>query len=268
MNWSFIEGYEGKKIVDPESVDISQLETDKNVIMAYAELSKASHWRKDPVKGNLARSKSMTLTDSVRERLERVGWHCHIFQNGSTGCDCNQDDYLHSSFGFPQVHQVPFSSEWNIELTENELFNEDGTLRTKDETMQLLRERIGDESLDLDEMLSDSDLDEDIISTVKAIMESEDLTEIHEIDEESKTIRSGAKEFTWMDNEDEAEKRVREHLEDGELWRMAVEGEQTTLGLDAWIDHVINMDGWEPDLCTYDGTSHYLEDGKVYWRSN
>lgn len=42
---------------------------------------------------------------------------------------------------------------------------------------------------------------------------------------------------------DEAVERTREQLEDGEYWRMAVEDERTTLGLDEWIEYVIDNDG-------------------------
>ncbi len=41
---------------------------------------------------------------------------------------------------------------------------------------------------------------------------------------------------------DEAVKRNRESLEDGELWKMAVAGGNTTLGLDNWIDLVMDTD--------------------------
>jgi hypothetical protein len=42
---------------------------------------------------------------------------------------------------------------------------------------------------------------------------------------------------------EEAVNRNREYLEEGDLWRDAVEHEMTTLGLDEWVEHVINMDG-------------------------
>ena len=41
----------------------------------------------------------------------------------------------------------------------------------------------------------------------------------------------------------EAVNRVREGLEDGELWKMAVESDNTTLGLDEWVDYVISTYG-------------------------
>jgi len=45
--------------------------------------------------------------------------------------------------------------------------------------------------------------------------------------------------------EEEGESRARDSLEDGELWRMSVESENTTLSLDEWVEFVLNMDGWE-----------------------
>lgn len=37
--------------------------------------------------------------------------------------------------------------------------------------------------------------------------------------------------------------RTRESLEDGDLWKDAVQSGNTTLGLDAWIEYVIDNDG-------------------------
>ena len=41
----------------------------------------------------------------------------------------------------------------------------------------------------------------------------------------------------------EVVEQVREDLEEGEAWRMAVEARSTELGLQDWIDYVINNDG-------------------------
>jgi hypothetical protein len=48
----------------------------------------------------------------------------------------------------------------------------------------------------------------------------------------------------------EAERRAKEYLEDGELWKMAVENDNTTLGLDDWVDYVLSVDGWESQIDT------------------
>lgn len=42
---------------------------------------------------------------------------------------------------------------------------------------------------------------------------------------------------------DDAVERSRESLEDGELWRQAVEAEITDLGLNDWIEQVLGVDG-------------------------
>ena len=268
MNWKFEKGYKDERIVDPNSIDLDELKTDKDFIVAYAELSKASHWRKDPIKGNLASEKSKQIVDEVRTRLERVEWHAHIFKTGSCECNCDRDDYLHATCGMPEIHQVEFSSQWNIELTEYELFNKDGSLRQKHEALELLRKRIGDKPLNPDELMKEGLMTKETYETIRAIMDEEGFLEVHEIDEEERTFRSGAKSYTWRDSEDEAEEEAREYLEDGEMWKMAVEAERTTLGFDDWVEFVLNMDGWEHELCTYDGCSHELENGKVYWRTN
>lgn len=49
-------------------------------------------------------------------------------------------------------------------------------------------------------------------------------------------------------NVEEAERRAKESLEDGELWKMAVDNDNTTLGLDDWVDYVLDTDGWESTI--------------------
>jgi len=267
MDWKFEEGYKGKRIVDPNSVDLDELKTDRDVIVAYAELSKASHWRKDKDKGNLASKKSKQIVDAVRIRLEGVGWHAHIFKTGSCECNCRRDMYLHAFCGLPTISEVPFS-EKSPELTENELFTKDGSLRQKHETLALLRKRIGDEPLNPDELLKENLMTQETYETIRAIMDEEGFLEVHEIDEDDRTFRSGPKSYTWRDSEDEAEEEARDSLMDGEIWRMQVQAGQTEQGLEDWVEDVLNMDGWAHTLCHYDGCSHELENGKVYWRTN
>lgn len=63
--------------------------------------------------------------------------------------------------------------------------------------------------------------------------------------------------------ETEGEQRGREYLEDGELWKQAVEAGNTTAGLDDWIETVLNIDGWENLLDinyfgVYNDESYYI----------
>lgn len=265
--WKYEKGYEGKNVVNPRSVDLTKLKTDRDFITAYAELSKASHWRKDKRKGNLAWKLGRNIVDIVRARLEGAGWHAHIFATGSCECQCSRDMYLYQLAGLPEVSEVPFSGKINIELTEEELFREDGSLRKMDESLALLRKRIGGAMLDLDEM-AEGEIAPGTAEIIRAIMEEEGLAEVHEVDEDRRTFRSGPKEFTWRDNDDEAAREARKHLMDGELWREAVKAEKTEQSLEDWVDDVLSIDGWEPELCAYDGCSHTLEKGVVYWRTN
>lgn len=266
--WKFEKGYEGKRIVNPTTVNLEELKTDREIIVACAELSKAAHWRKDAEKGKLASKKSKQIVDEVRKRLEQVGWHAHIFKTGSCECKCRAELYLHMLAGLPEVSEVSFSSETNIDLTEEELFYEDGSLRTKEATLNLLRKRIGKEVLNLPKMVADNEIANETASIVQEIMREEGHSELHEVDEDNRTFRCGAKEYTWRRDENEAEGEARERLEDGEMWRLAVQNNNTMLGLDDWVDYVLNIDGWEPELCSYDGCSHELENGEVYWRTN
>lgn len=64
--------------------------------------------------------------------------------------------------------------------------------------------------------------------------------------------------------EEEGEERAREYLEDGESWKMAVENDNTTEGLDDWIEHVLNVDGWRHVL----GDVYYLSDIDRYIESH
>lgn len=50
---------------------------------------------------------------------------------------------------------------------------------------------------------------------------------------------------------DTAVQRVRDSLEEGEYWRMAVESKNTELGLDEWVKMVIDSDG---DLTGFDNS--------------
>jgi hypothetical protein len=59
-------------------------------------------------------------------------------------------------------------------------------------------------------------------------------------------------------SEEEGEERAREYLEDGELWKMAVEADNTTQSLDDWIEDVLNNDGWQQTL----GDISETKDGK------
>ena len=68
---------------------------------------------------------------------------------------------------------------------------------------------------------------------------------------------------------DDAVNQSRESLEDGELWKMAVTADQTTLGLNDWADYVLSIDGeisqvdnsLVPDEIEVDGTDYIFESG-------
>ena len=52
----------------------------------------------------------------------------------------------------------------------------------------------------------------------------------------------------YLFTEEQGEERARDYLEDGELWRVCVDAEQTTQGLSEWVEDVLNMDGWMETL--------------------
>lgn len=62
----------------------------------------------------------------------------------------------------------------------------------------------------------------------------------------------------------DAVSRCRESLEDGELWRMAVQSENTELGLNEWVEYVLGSDG---ELSGFDNSLYNREieiDGEDY----
>jgi len=262
----YLTGYKGKKIIDPSSVNIEKIlkGSDQELIVTYGELRSAWYYQSSKELGEVASNKGRELVDEVRKRLEKVGWHAHIFKTGSAECKCRRNLYLHQFVGLPRVHQVPFSRQWNVELTLDELFDDKGKLRSKSETLSLLKKRIGEKPLDLEELVANGEIKEKDRKIIEMIMDEEGIFEIHEVGEH--IFRSGSKEYEWIESEEKAEERARECLEDGELWREEVRAEKTTKGLDEWIDEVLSIDGWEHILCVYDGVAHHLENGVVYWR--
>jgi hypothetical protein len=68
---------------------------------------------------------------------------------------------------------------------------------------------------------------------------------------------------------DDAIEEVREQLEDGELWKQAVEAGKTTLGLTEWVDFALDVDGelggfdnsLFPDEPEIDGVEYVYESG-------
>lgn len=242
-------GYEGKEIIeatDEEVEHVLKKGNAKDTIDLYMKLRMASHWQSNKLKGSIAIEQSNWLKEKVQRLLENAGWEAHIVNHLQAD---NALDYIHDTGSKLEVHEVPFANELNLTLEDDELFNNDGDLRNKNDSMKLLKVRIGEEEIDLD----DECLSEDDKEIVDAIMEKEGLNYLHELDVDYKTLRSGGREFEWFFDEDDAEVKAREYLEEGELWKMAVEGDNTTAGLDDWIDDVLSTDGWGQTFGSYDG---------------
>lgn len=99
--------------------------------------------------------------------------------------------------------------------------------------------------------------------------------EIYRIEAEAED-RNGSKNYFSMTGETiipityaSAVEQSRESLEDGELWKQAVEAGTTTEGLDDWIDYVLSTDGeismvdtsLEESELTIDGIDYVFESG-------
>ncbi len=88
---------------------------------------------------------------------------------------------------------------------------------------------------------------------------------------EAKTEGCGGRQYVSVTaheispiKKEDAKEHVREGLEDGELWKMAVEADKTEMGLSEWVDYVINTDG---DLSGFDNSLYDNEmtiDGEDY----
>ena len=239
-------GYEGKSIISATNAEIGKVMIDgaeREILTTYVLLQKASHFRKTSVARNLASKQAKQLKDLVEGILISAGWEVHIknhLQRESTPC------YIHDALTDLAVHEVPFCSETNIILQKQELFDKLGKVRKKEETLRLLKEKIGEKEIDI---LS---LDDEIRLPVVAILKEEGLTLLHEVG--LRKLRSGNKGFQWYWSEEEMKEEAREFLEEGEEWKSAVDADLTTAGLEDWIEEVIICDGSASVLPTYDGS--------------
>lgn len=63
----------------------------------------------------------------------------------------------------------------------------------------------------------------------------------------------------------DAVNRTREYLEDGELWRMAVQDKMTTLSLNDWVDWVIDTDGEVSGIDNSCLPDEYKDENGMVW---
>ena len=195
------------------------------------------------------------LKPVVESLLVKAGWKVHIVDALKRS---ETEDYIHSTGGTLQVFQVPFSAEWNIELKSDELCKPDGSIRSKGETLALLKKRIGVDTFDLE------GLSEDDANSVRAILAAEELEleNLHNVG--GQELTAGAQEFRWFRDGEEAEGEAREYLaDDDDLWKAAVAAGTTTDGLEEWAEHALKIDGWAQIIGSYDGLEREakLEDG-------
>lgn len=64
---------------------------------------------------------------------------------------------------------------------------------------------------------------------------------------------------------EKGEKNAKEQLKDGESWKFAVDAGRTTLGLNDWVDLVLNTDGWESQFDLDNSLGSVAVDGRDYY---
>lgn len=258
-----IKGYEDKEIIemqDTEAQEILKQGNPRQIISLYLKLREAHHYQTNEERGNTAYKQAERLKTKVQKLLEEAGWEAHIVN------PCQNEkspSYIHAAAGASlQVHQVPFSQEWNITLLEEELFTPQGNLRTRSDTLLWLKERIGEAEIRLDGMPYEltylGKIDEKTRKIIAKIMKEEGLDILHEVN--GQEFRCGSQSFRWFNNEEEAIQEAREYLEDGGGWREAVAAGSETRSLVDWIEDVLNTDGWGHVLSSWDGCERWIGD--------
>jgi hypothetical protein len=198
-----------------------------------------------------------SLKQVVEDILVGAGWEVHIVDSLKR---TEAADYIHAAGYGLQVHEVPFTAECNIELRLDELCSESGNIRPKEETLALLKGRVGLDAFDLRE-LSEEDMD-----YVLAIMRQEerDLEYLHDVNVTGQELTTGARSFRWFRDEEEAEDEAMVYLTDDDgLWKGAVAAGSTTVSLEEWAKGALRIDGWAHILGGYDGMGRVaqLKDG-------
>ena len=243
---------------------VIERESDKVVLSAFTILSE-SVWQsgRDAKRINAYESLDR-LEQVVEDLLVNAGWEVNVVNSLK---ETRTEDYLHSTGGALQVHQVPFSAETNIKLELDELCDRSGSIRTKEVTLALLKDRIGVDTFDIEE------LSEEDRSYVLAIMQREelDLEDLHDVT--GQELTTGAQTFEWFRDDEEAQQEARDYLtDDSYLWKKAVAAGNTIDGLEEWAEDAIRIDGWAQIICSYDSMERVaqLKDGTwfPYLRSN
>lgn len=281
MKRTWMLGYEMRPIwslwIDGEDQIARVPQTDAGIIEAYMLARQSIHWQPGTYIGKANASCLSVIVNVLKpilhEKLENAGWESHIMDHLRTS---KNDTYIHDALTHLAVHQVPFSSEWNIKLPIDVLCNEDGELRTKAEALDILCERIGEPMLALREMVEESAISMREAEIISAIMQDMGLMRLHDVWEdgdEHGEFRSGPIRIEWVVGEERAEEMAREYLEDGDyrdIWKDAITNDIFDGSFSDWIDHVLDVDGWAHVLCPWDGQAHWLDvddDEIVYWRT-
>ena len=279
-----VEGYEGRKLLVPSLEDaLRALEggTPREKAEMKNILDALSHYQNDAVKAaapadlwRQMRSLQDSLEDRFATEARKKGFDMETQSEmrqspGPFGRRIPEEKDLFFLAGSLCIHAIPRVSATHIDVMPY-LFDEDGAIREREEFVKAYRERNSEPHYTWGR--AEAELDDEELCMLRELLEDtglsiEDVKDVKEGQWATLELDLFNRRYEMVRDEDECVERAREGLEDGEMWRMQVQQGNTTKGLDDWVEEVLDIDGWEPELCCYDGTSHTTKGGYVYWRS-
>lgn len=279
QNLRYIEGFMGYRIVDEQTLPDPVLGqcSDEDLVRTYLLLKEANYHQQDSreghQKGLAAFRRARSLEPHVISVFRRAGWTALSIPDGGDPIQPHEIRLNPGPWGL-DVMYVPFSMEQHISAEMEDFFDSSGKIYSKDETLRRLKQKYGEEEIDLEALREDDELEWDDYVVIKGILATEGLKSLHELDTDLQTLRSGQDSFQWAESEDEVRGRVRAELESSEAWKEAVAADQTVLGEKEWIENTIRVEGWAAsiaedglrrDIPSYIYDSIMKEDGDKEW---
>lgn len=280
-----VEGYEGRKLLMPsleEALSAVEGGTPKEKAEMKNVLDALSHYQNGAVRAAVPADlweRMRLLQDSLEDRFaaeaRKKGFEMEtqteMRQRQSLfGRNIPEEKELFFLAGSLSVRAISRVSGAHIDVMPY-LFDEDGSIREQEEFVRAYQERNPEPRYTWEK--AGAELDDEEAGMLREFLEDmglaiEDVKDVKEGRWVTLEVDLYNKKYEMMRNEDGCIEKARESLEDGEIWKMQVQQGSTTKGLDDWVEEVLSIDGWESELCRYDGVSHTTKGGYVYWRSD